>query len=145
MPFTNIKRFGLVLLGLVGVVHAQRVYTGERLSRVAFPIGGIGAGMFCLEGTGTISHLSIRNHPDVWNEPPFFAALAIKGEPTHARVLEGPVPGWKKFGVRESGYGDVKIQFLQTVLVEKSVWNPYWTNICGFKLSDQENRVSDGK
>ncbi|HLA53638.1 MAG TPA: twin-arginine translocation signal domain-containing protein, partial [Flavitalea sp.] len=27
-------------------------YTGENLSRLAFPIGGIGAGMFCLEGTG---------------------------------------------------------------------------------------------
>ena len=34
----------------------KRIYNGayrdEYLSRVAFPIGGIGAGMFCLEGTG---------------------------------------------------------------------------------------------
>ena len=37
------------------------VYTGEHLSRVAFPIGGMGAGMFCLEGTGAISHMSIRH------------------------------------------------------------------------------------
>ena len=28
-------------------------YTGEYLNRVAFPIGGIGAGMFCMEGTGS--------------------------------------------------------------------------------------------
>ncbi|MBN1766244.1 MAG: hypothetical protein JW860_13370 [Sedimentisphaerales bacterium] len=26
-------------------------YTGTNLNRVAFPIGGIGAGMICLEGT----------------------------------------------------------------------------------------------
>jgi uncharacterized protein (DUF608 family) len=97
-------------------------YTGANLQRVAFPIGGMGAGMFCLEGTGAISHLSIRNRPDLFNEPPFFAALAIKGQPgsgqagsgqpgsgqpSNARVLEGPVPDWKKFGLRGAGLGDV--------------------------------------
>jgi uncharacterized protein (DUF608 family) len=82
-------------------------YTGPYLSRIAFPIGGIGAGMFCLEGTGAISHLSIRHHPDLFNEPPFFAALAIKGQPGATRVLEGSVPDWKKFGGRGSGLGDV--------------------------------------
>ena len=34
-------------------------YKQEYLNHVAFPIGGIGAGMFCLEGRGTISHLWI--------------------------------------------------------------------------------------
>ena len=43
-------------------------YTGDYLNRLAFPIGGIGAGMFCLEGAGAISHLSIRHHPDLFNE-----------------------------------------------------------------------------
>ena len=38
-------------------------YSGAFLNRLAFPIGGIGAGMFCLEGTGAISHMSIRNKP----------------------------------------------------------------------------------
>ena len=37
------------------------VYKGENLNYVAFPIGGIGAGMICLEGTGAISHVSVRN------------------------------------------------------------------------------------
>jgi len=45
------------------------VYEGENLNRLAFPIGGIGAGMFCLEGTGAISHVSVRNHPEVYKEP----------------------------------------------------------------------------
>ena len=39
-------------------------YTGEYLNRIAFPIGGLGAGMFCLEGSGSISHMSIRNKPE---------------------------------------------------------------------------------
>ena len=36
-------------------------YSNEYLNKVAFPIGGIGAGMICLEGTGAISHVSVRN------------------------------------------------------------------------------------
>jgi hypothetical protein len=39
-------------------------YTGKNLDRIAFPVGGIGAGMFCIEGTGAISHMSVRNRPD---------------------------------------------------------------------------------
>jgi uncharacterized protein (DUF608 family) len=80
-------------------------YAGERLSRVAFPMGGIGAGMICLEGTGALSHVSLRNRPDVFNEPCTFAAIAIKGAPESARVLEGQVPGWKLFGQPGTGNG----------------------------------------
>ncbi len=81
------------------------VYRGDYLQQIAFPVGGMGAGMFCLEGTGAISHMSVRNTPDMFNEPPMFAAIAIKGDPGSARVLEGPVPDWKKFGQRESAGG----------------------------------------
>ena len=81
-------------------------YTGEYLNRLAFPIGGIGAGMFCLEGTGAISHLSIRNRPEIYNEPAMFAALAIKDLPNAAKILEGPVPTWKYFGPRGTGNGE---------------------------------------
>ena len=81
-------------------------YTGEHLNRIAFPIGGIGAGMFCLEGTGAISHLSVRHRPEMYNEPALFAALSVKGIPNGAKVLEGPVPTWKIFGPRGAGNGD---------------------------------------
>mgnify|MGYP001828009464 FL=1 len=73
-------------------------YSGERLNRIAFPLGGIGAGMICLEGTGAISHVSVRHKPDVFNEPFMFAAIAVKGLENGARILEGPVPGRKLFG-----------------------------------------------
>jgi len=81
------------------------VYTGARLNRVAFPMGGIGAGMICLEGTGALSHVSLRHKPEVFNEPLTFAALCVKGETNVARVLEGPVPEWKKFGAPGTGNG----------------------------------------
>ena len=79
-------------------------YAGERLNRIAFPLGGIGAGMICLEGTGALSHFSIRNRPDVFNEPCIFSAISIKA-PRVARVLEGPVPAWKVFGRPGAGNG----------------------------------------
>jgi uncharacterized protein (DUF608 family) len=80
-------------------------YKGEHLNRLAFPIGGLGAGMFCLEGSGAISHMSIRNKPDIYNEPSLFAAIAIKGLEHGVKVLEGPVPDWKMFGQRGTGNG----------------------------------------
>jgi hypothetical protein len=80
-------------------------YTGDRLSRVAFPLGGMGAGMVCLEGTGCISHVSIRHKPDVFNEPFMFAAIAVRGIENGARILEGPVPRRKVFGAPYTGNG----------------------------------------
>ncbi len=80
-------------------------YTGQHLNRVAFPVGGMGAGMFCLEGSGAISHVSIRHKPDVFNEPGMFAAISVKGIKNGAKLLEGPVPDWKKFGLHDAGLG----------------------------------------
>ena len=88
---------------------AEREYNGayknEYLKRVAFPIGGLGAGMFCLEGNGAISHMSVRSRPEVFNEPGIFGAIAVKGLKNGARVAEGPVPDWKRFGQPNTGNG----------------------------------------
>lgn len=80
-------------------------YHNEYLNRIAFPIGGMGAGMFCLEGTGAISHVSLRHHPDLMNEPYTFAAIHVKGAAQGTKVLEGQVPDWKLFGPVQSGLG----------------------------------------
>ncbi len=74
-------------------------YTGENLDHVAFPMGGIGAGMICLEGAGMLSHYSLHHHPDVFREEKVFSAICVKGEQNIARVLEGPVPKWKVFAI----------------------------------------------
>jgi len=61
--------------------------------------------MLCLEGTGALSHVSLRNHPEVFHEPAVFAAISIKGKRRTARVLEGPVPARKLFGPPGTGNG----------------------------------------
>jgi uncharacterized protein (DUF608 family) len=80
-------------------------YTGKYLNRIAFPMGGIGAGMVCLEGNGSFSHVSVRNRPDVFNSPFMFAALSVKGINNGAKILEGPVQDWKIFGNPGTGGG----------------------------------------
>src|SRR5260221_9922437 len=71
------------------------IYHGDYLNQIAFPMGGIGAGMFCLEGTGALTKFSLRNRPDLGSEPKVFAAVSVKGPRPIARVLEGPIPAWK--------------------------------------------------
>ena len=71
------------------------VFTGEQLDQVAFPLGGFGAGMMCLEGSGGLTNVSIRDRPLVQNEPGLFAAISFGGPGKVARVVEGPVPRWK--------------------------------------------------
>jgi uncharacterized protein (DUF608 family) len=70
-------------------------YRGTKLEQIAFPMGGMGAGMICLEGTGALSKFSLRHRPELASQPVAFAAIALKGSRTMARVLEGPVPDWK--------------------------------------------------
>ena len=81
------------------------VYSCDNLNRIAFPMGGMGAGMICLEGSGALSHVSLRGKPEVFNEPLMFAAICFMGNKNVARVLEGPVPMWKAFGTPDAGNG----------------------------------------
>ncbi|WP_214072609.1 GH116 family glycosyl hydrolase [Mucilaginibacter sp. dw_454] len=96
----------LFLLSASVVASAQHrlntSYSGTNTDHIAFPIGGIGAGMFCLEGTGTVSNFSIFHNPAVFNEPPVFATLS---DGHKAKVIEGPVPNRKKFGAPNAAMG----------------------------------------
>jgi hypothetical protein len=80
-------------------------YRGACLERAAFPLGGIGAGMLCIEGTGAFSHVSLRHRPEVQNEPLIFQAIHLRGVADGTRVLEGPVPGWKLMHPRGGNSG----------------------------------------
>ncbi len=83
----------------------NNAYRENNLNKIAFPLGGLGAGMICLEGTGAFSHVSVHNSPDVFNEPLMFAAISVKGRENGAKILEGPVPTWKYFGSPNTANG----------------------------------------
>lgn len=83
----------------------KKTYTGDELNYVGFPLGGLGAGSFCVEGTGAFSAFSLKNEPDLNLEPPLFAAVTVKGETPVSRVIEGQVPEYKIFG---GARGDLK-------------------------------------
>lgn len=82
----------------------NKIYKNRQLDHVAYPMGGLGAGMLCLEGTGAFGEVSIRNAPDVYNEPNMFAAITVLGANKISRVLEGSVPKQKIYGGAVHGF-----------------------------------------
>lgn len=82
----------------------EKVYTKRNLDQVAYPMGGIGAGMICLEGNGSISKVSLHHCPDFYNEPNMFAAVTLKGTEKMSRVLEGFVPIPRVYGANVKGF-----------------------------------------
>ncbi len=81
-------------------------YEGSHNTFIAYPLGGIGAGMICLEGSGTLSHVSLWHMPSVNYEPMVMAAVTVKSPSGNkALVLEGPVPDRKIFRVAGGGGG----------------------------------------
>ncbi len=84
----------------------KRIYRDDNLSQIAFPLGGIGAGMICFEGTGALTNFSLKSHPEVFNEPNIFSAVTVKGQKKNTSlVLEGRVPDRKIFGARGTANG----------------------------------------
>lgn len=75
-------------------------YTGDRLARVALPVGGIGTGTVSFCGFGAWRHWEVANRPAKGFTPlgqgraaPFFALRAARrGEAPVTRLLEGPLP-----------------------------------------------------
>lgn len=83
----------------------DKVYSGRELDHIAYPIGGLGSGMFCLSGTGSISNVSFHHYPQLFHEPCAFAAIHVKGLENGSKVLETAVPEHKIFGRNEGGMG----------------------------------------
>jgi non-lysosomal glucosylceramidase len=71
-------------------------YEGDHLERVAFPLGGIGAGCISLSGTGKLIDWEIFNNPNRGYQP-YYSFLSVfaqedGGKPAF-RVLEGQLRG----------------------------------------------------
>lgn len=91
----------------------QRTFSGDRLTQIAMPLGGIGAGCICLNGYGGLQDFSIGNKPATTAQPEGFAAsnaafaiLHIKGKSAITKLVEGPFPALKIYdqGLQGEGY-----------------------------------------
>lgn len=73
-------------------------YSGARLNEIAFPLGGIGAGMITLGGWGQLRTWEVRNRPAKHSVMPhgFFTVKVRRGKKSVVtRVLQGP-PGVRR-------------------------------------------------
>lgn len=85
-------------------MQMAKTYRGRKLDNVSYPMGGFGAGMVCLEGTGSFGSVSVRNEPNIYLDPNMFAAVYFDGEKQSARVLEGQVPISHYYGYKVHGF-----------------------------------------
>ena len=92
----------------------QRTFSGDRATQVAMPIGGLGAGCICINGSGGLQDFSIRTRPETTalpagftsNSPEgAFAILHLKGSAPVTRLIEGPFPPFKIFDQGLQGQG----------------------------------------
>src|SRR5215469_11127241 len=146
-PFSSTELFG---------AGPQRSFTGENITQIALPIGGIGAGTICMNGYGGLQDFSIRTRPEntampagfTANSPEAaFAILHIKGESAVTKLVEGPFPPFKIFdqglqgqGLRRGGFEGFprfrksafkgEYPFGEAVLTDASV--PLEVNVAGW-------------
>lgn len=88
------------------------IYKGDCLSRISFPLGGIGAGSIGLAGNGALVDWEINNRPNRESINPF-SFFAVKAENDREvldwRVLQGDITddfmGGKHIGNHSWGYG----------------------------------------
>ena len=59
------------------IVNGVPEYSGQNLDYIGFPLGGLGAGNICIQGTGALSGFSIRNQPDYYFEPNVLSACLL--------------------------------------------------------------------
>jgi uncharacterized protein (DUF608 family) len=93
---------------------AQRTYSGDRVTQIAMPIGGLGAGCVCMNGYGGLQDFSVRTRPESTALPEqftsdspeaAFAILHIKGDKPATKLVEGPFPAFKIFDQGLQGQG----------------------------------------
>ncbi|MCK6487931.1 MAG: non-lysosomal glucosylceramidase [Planctomycetes bacterium] len=80
-------------------------YRGPAGERICWPLGGVGAPLLALSGSGAIDHIANRHRPEIKGFGHAFAALAFPGSPQLARVIEGQVPAWRVYTVGRPGSG----------------------------------------
>ncbi len=92
----------------------QRTFSGDKATQVAMPIGGIGTGCICVNGSGGIQDFSIRTRPETTalpsgftsNSPEAaFAILHIKGPAPAHQTRRGAVSAVQNLRPGTAGAG----------------------------------------
>ncbi|MCL5409062.1 MAG: non-lysosomal glucosylceramidase [Candidatus Omnitrophica bacterium] len=78
----------------------QKILKGRNLEKVLFPLGGIGTGMVCLSGWGSLAEWQIMNRPSkgLVFEHSFFTLKINNGNKPIVKVLHGPSPVYEGNG-----------------------------------------------
>ena len=63
----------------------MKKYTAEMSNLISYPMGGIGAGMICLQGPGNLGNISIWHKPNLDKQPIIFSAITILGRKTYQK------------------------------------------------------------
>ena len=119
----------------------QRIFQGDHLNEIAFPLGGIGTGMISLGGRGNLRDWEIFNRPGKGiNLPYTFFAIHVQqnGKPAKVRLLEGPFPT----PYRENfGHGIKRIALAGLPRMKKAVFRGKYPK-ARVELIDEELPVS---
>ncbi len=99
-------------------IAPQRTFAGDKVTQIAMPLGGLGAGSICMNGYGGLQDFSIRTRPESTALPEgftsdspeaAFAILHIKSHsgagPAATKLVEGPFPPFKIFDQGLQGQG----------------------------------------
>lgn len=119
-------------------------YKSEQTNKIAFPLGGIGAGMLCMNGVGGFCDLSIEHHPNLDTHMGYtFAAIKDK---TGVRLLEGPINPYMSvtptFGFPRFSEGVFSSKFPFAYLSLKNSTSPFSAEIeaySPFIVNDADN------
>lgn len=83
----------------VRFLKSTRRFSKEKLSQIAMPFGGIGAGSISLNGHGSLQDFAVHNRPNLTATPDghghkfaAFAMVHLKGTQPTTRLCEGPFP-----------------------------------------------------
>ena len=104
----------------------QRTFSGDRATQVAMPIGGLGAGCICVNGSGGLQDFSIRTRPETTalpagftsNSPEAaFAVLAYQGSGACHQARRGSVSAFQDFrpGIARAGVASRRIRGVSAV------------------------------
>jgi uncharacterized protein (DUF608 family) len=90
----NTSKSPSAMVGHASSIEFPRIFRGNKLKMIAYPLGGVGAGSIGLGGRGNLRDWEIANRPDKGNAPAYaFASIRVSGYDgkSSARIIESAI------------------------------------------------------